>query len=103
MSEEEKYVVVTTIIQYRMRYVVPVSELQKCNPNEIPTIDWAKDSVVCEELKEFSQHPLGEVIVDAYETDRDDVHDLLANDNPHLADWDDAKKDKFINDCWENI
>ena len=46
-----KYYVVTAISQYRMRYVVPVEDLKRdgeVNP------EWAADSVVMNEVNEFS-------------------------------------------------
>ena len=50
-----KYVLVDTVLSYRMRYVI---ELNDDDPNE-----YALDTVVCDEATEFSQEYLGEHIV----------------------------------------
>lgn len=49
-----KWVLVETVSQFRMRYMVEV-------PEEHP--EWALDTVTMEEAKEFSQEHLGEVII----------------------------------------
>lgn len=54
-TKPAKYVLVETIQQYRMRYVV---ELDENDPSE-----WAMDTVVMNEAKELSQKDLGETIV----------------------------------------
>ena len=46
MSETE-LVLVETVFQHRMRYVVEVPQGKK---------DWALDTVVCQEAQEFSLH-----------------------------------------------
>lgn len=52
---DKKYVLVETIQQYRIRYVV---ELNSGDPME-----WALDDVVSQETVELSQQDLGETIV----------------------------------------
>jgi hypothetical protein len=49
--------------------------------------EWAKDSVVCEEVQEFGQQWLGETIVSSREINDDEVirvHDEL---NDYLTEW----------------
>lgn len=60
-----KYVIVTAISSYRMRYCIPVDELQKLNPDvpiEGHEIEWADDCVTSEDVDEFSQMHIGEQI-----------------------------------------
>jgi len=74
--EETEVVLVETIQQFRMRYLVNVPK---------GNADYALDSVTCNEMEEFSQEDLGETIVshrvigDAeililFETDRPEWH-----------------------------
>lgn len=58
-----KYVMVDAISQFRMRYVVEVPEdVENCTPEQ-----YASDSVVCEDVREFSQEHIGETIVSTRE------------------------------------
>ena len=54
-----KYVMVDTISMFRMRYVVEVPD-DRSFP--ITPEEYAKDSVTCEDVREFSQEHLDEVI-----------------------------------------
>ena len=53
---DERYVVVTCVSTFRQRYCIPVSELQKLNPeiditdNPQMQVEWANDSVTMEEI-----------------------------------------------------
>lgn len=51
---------VTAISQFRIRYAIPVSEI-----NTKDTKSGAYDLVTCQEVKEFSQEHLGETFVDS--------------------------------------
>ena len=84
---DEKYVVVTAISQFRMRYVVPMSELQK--ENELAPVDpkWALDGVVCSDYEEFSQEHIGETIVDWQIEDEDHILHRFNTENGYLASW----------------
>ena len=97
---DEQYVVVTTISTHRIRYCIPLSELQKTNPDVKVSPEWAKDCVVCEELEEFSQDHLGELIVDTDVLSEDEVLQLFDEDNDYLSGWDKETKLKNIHDCW---
>lgn len=104
MSDKEEYAVVTVLTQYRLRYVIPVSKLQQCNPDaEVDPVEWANDSVTCEDVSEFSQLHLGEVIVDNAVMSEEEILALMTKDNEYLADWSDEKKLEWINNCWETI
>ncbi len=70
-----KYLV-EALSQYRMVYVI-----------DTENAEWAKDSVAAEEVHEFGQDWLGEMIISAREIDDDEairVHDEL---NDYLKDW----------------
>lgn len=90
----DKYVVVTAVSTHRMRYVVPLDELQKLNPEVPVNPEWAKDSVTCEEVEEFSQQHIGEQIVDCDVLNEDEIIELFDKDNDYLASWD---RDQKIN------
>ena len=106
-NKDERYVVVTAISSFRQRYAIPVSELQKLNPeaditNDIQKqIEWAKDSVAMEEVREFSQHWLGEQIADAMILDEERVLNLFDRDNDYLASWTEKQKLDYIHNWKE--
>ena len=94
-----RYIAVTAISSYRMRYVIPVDELQQLNPDfpiEGQEGVWASDCVTCEEVEEFSQKWLGETIVDAYEMTEEEVLEQFDIDNDYLKDWSTEQKLKHI-------
>jgi len=94
----DKYVVVTATSTHRMRYVVPMDELQKLNEDYIVDPKWALDLVTCEEVEEFSQMHLGEQIVDCCEMNEDEILELFDKDNDYLKEWSKETKIKFIRD-----
>ena len=100
MSTDKQYVVVTATSTHRMRYVVPMDELQKMNEDYIVDPKWALDLVTCEEVEEFSQMHLGEQIVDCVEMDEDEILELFDKDNDYLKDWSKEQKIKWIRN-WE--
>lgn len=106
-NKDERYVVVTAISSFRQRYAIPVSELQKLNPevditNDIQKqIEWAKDSVTMEEVREFSQHWLGEQICDTMILDEERVLNLFNRDNDYLSSWTTQQKLDYIHNWKE--
>lgn len=106
-NTDERYVVVTAISTHRMRYCVPVSELQKLNPdvditNDIAKqVEWANDSVTMEEVKEFSQHHIAENIVDTFILDEERMLMMFDRDNDYLKGWSKEKKIEHIHD-WKD-
>lgn len=80
---ETEFVLVEAISQYRMRYVVEVPKGKA---------DWAGDTVVCEEAKEFSQKHLGEVIVSERVVSKAEILEMCDEDNGYVASWSTAKK-----------
>lgn len=83
-DKSKQYVMITCVSQYRMRYAIPVDELQECNPDvPVDPITWGKDSVTCENVEEFSQEWLGEVIIDAVTMSEDEMVDLYDSEYDH--------------------
>ena len=82
------YVVVTTISQFKHRYVMHKDDLQKLNPDvDVKPIEWACDTVAAEDVEEFSQYCLGETIIDTTTMTEDEMLVLFDEDNEHLRDW----------------
>ena len=88
-----KYVMVDTISQFRMRYVVEVPD--DCeNPSEgkypCTPEQYASDSVVCEDTREFSQEHIGETIVSTREVTLEEAIAQWRKDNGAAFDvWED--------------
>lgn len=96
---KEKYVIVTAVSTFRMRYCIPVSELQKMNPDvPVEPERWAEDSVTMEEAEEFSQLHLGESIIDSMVVDEETMLSLFDKDNGYLSGWSKEKKIDFVRD-----
>ena len=87
-KKETEWVLVEAISQYRMRYMVQVPKGKS---------DWALDTVVCNEAKEFSQEHLGETIVSHRVMELDKALELCDNDNSYGKGWDvDTKLKNFF-------
>jgi len=86
MSTDKEYVVVTAISTHRMRYAVPMDELQKINEDYIVDPKWALDLVTCEDVEEFSQLHVGEQIIDSVVMTEDEILELYDKDNEWLKD-----------------
>lgn len=86
-----EYVIVTAVSSHRMRYCIPVDELKKLNQEVDPTVDdlheWARDCVTMEQVKEFSQHWLGETIIDSVLVNEDQMLEQFDDDNDYLQKW----------------
>ena len=78
-----KYVLVETVSQYRMRYVIEVPDDHNDGDHPCTAKQWAEDSVTMEEMKEFSQYWLGEVITSSRELTRESVIELINEDNDY--------------------
>lgn len=108
-DNDERYVVVTTVSTFRQRYAIPVSELQKQNPDVDITnkpheqTTWANDMVTMEEIKEFSQSHLGEQILDTFILDEERVLQLFDRDNDYLSGWTKEKKLEWLNEWKETF
>ena len=100
-----KYVIVTAISSYRMRYCIPVDELQELNvevPVEGREIEWAEDCVTCNEVVEFSQKHIGETIIDSEILTEEQILEKFDADNDYLKDWTREKKIEYVRN-WKNI
>jgi hypothetical protein len=100
-----KYAIVTAISSYRIRYCIPVDELQELNvevPVEGREIEWAEDCVTCNEVVEFSQKHIGETIIDSEILTEEQMLEKFDADNDYLTDWTREKKIQYVRD-WKNI
>jgi len=81
-----KYIMVDTVSMFRMRYCVEVpDDLENCTSEE-----YAKDTVTCEDAKEFTQDHLDEVIVSTREVTLEEALAQYRKDEPVLGEaWDD--------------
>ena len=102
IKKQPEYVVVTCISSFRQRYVIPVDELQKLNPDEPVNPSWALDEVTMENVKEFSQRHVGEQIIDAQVVKEKEVLQFFDADNDYLAGWDEEFKLAWIKHWKEN-
>lgn len=86
-QEEKEWVMVETVQQFRHRYMV-----------EVPAgkAEWALDTVVMEEAKEFSQLHLGETIVSHRVVTQEEALAICDIDNDYLKSWTDEMKIKNL-------
>lgn len=87
-----KYVLVDTVSMFRIRYAVGV-------PDDLPddeALTWAKDSVTCEEVEEFSQYHIGESISDASILTKESLLSQFNKDNDYLTNWPEDKKLQYV-------
>lgn len=98
-QRSKKYVIVTAISTHRMRYCIPVDELQKLNTDvaiEGHECEWAEDCITCNEAEEFSQVHLGEQIVDSEIVSEEEMLNRFDKDNDYLKDWTQEKKLEWV-------
>jgi hypothetical protein len=94
---EEKYVVVTTISSFHHHYCIPVSELQKLNPDvPVKPEEWAMDSVTCEDVEEMSQRHIGETIINSSIHNEQEILALFRKENTYLSTWSDEQIINYI-------
>ena len=79
-----KYLV-ETISVHRIRYVV-----------ECENVNDAKDTVTMEEVDEFSQMHIDEMITSAREIDDAEYLRVFDEDNDYLREWSDEQKFKYV-------
>ncbi len=102
----DKYVLITTISTFRHRYAVPLSAMQAIAKDrgveltDAQAIEWAKDSVVMNEVREFSQKHIDEDIIDAALLTQDETLKQFDADNSYLSEWSLEQKLKYL-DKWE--
>jgi hypothetical protein len=87
-KKKTELVMVETVQQFRQRYLVEVPVGKK---------DWALDTVVSEQAKEFSQLNIGETIVSHRVISEEEAFELCDEDNKYCRTWDkQAKIDAFF-------
>jgi hypothetical protein len=84
-KQKTEWVLVDTIGQFRMRYLVEVP---------VGKDEWALDTVTMNEAKEFSQVHLGETIVSHRVVTVDEALKVFDTDNDYLQSWDEELKIK---------
>lgn len=82
-KQEQEWVLVDTISTFRMRYMVQVPKGKA---------EWALDTVVCEEAKEFSQEHMGEQVVSHRVVTQQEAIDICDADNSYAKSWTDEQK-----------
>jgi hypothetical protein len=85
-----KLVMVETLSQYRMRYVVEVRDVE--DAIEIATANSGNF-----EFEEFSQKHLGTTVISYREINSDEYMRMFNEDNDYLSSWTDEQKKRFIN------
>jgi hypothetical protein len=99
------YVIVTTVQTFRHRYCIPVEELRRLNLEVEATnsdlLNWARDEVTMEEVKEFSQEHLGEQIIDSRIMTQEETLKLFDEDNVYLQGWTPEQKIRYL-DSWQD-
>lgn len=87
----KKLVMIETISQHRVRYVVQVED----------NLEHALDELVYREhdpeFREFSQMHLGNVVVSHREISEQEYIKTFNEDNDYLSEWPDEQKKQFIN------
>ena len=91
-----KFVLVETISQYRMRYVIEVPDDHMEREFPCSATTWAEDTVTMEEMKEFSQKWLGETIISSHEITNEKIIDMCDEDNDYCKSWTNDKKMKVF-------
>ena len=91
-SEETEWVLVECVSTFRQRYMV---EVPKGNS------EWAMDTVVMNEAKEFSQEYLGEQIVSHRVVSKKKALAMCDVDNDYAKNWDKEQKMKNFFTTWE--
>lgn len=92
----QRYAVVTAVSSHRMRYVVPLDQLQALNKDAEVDAAWLADSVVCSEVEDFSQEWLGEQIIDTNVISEEEMLKLFDADNQYLQSWSKQQKINFV-------
>jgi len=82
-KQEKEWVLVECVSTFRQRYMVQVPKGKK---------EWAMDTVVMHEAKEFSQEHLGEQIVNHRVVSEEDALKMCDEDNDYARAWSDEHK-----------
>lgn len=82
-KQDMEWVLVDTVSQFRMRYMVQVPVGKK---------EWALDTVTMNEAKEFSQEHIGETIVSHRVVSEEEAIRICDEDNDYCKTWSEEKK-----------
>jgi hypothetical protein len=94
-TEDSEWVLVEAISMFRMRYMVEVPKGKS---------EYALDTVVCKEAKEFSQEHLDEVITSHRVVSMDEALELFDKDNHYCKSWHkDLKIEKMFTRIGEKV
>jgi len=101
MSDRPKdYAMVSTISTVKTVYMVPIDEIRADAPDitldDEYLINWIKDSVTCEEVKDSGQQFLGENIMDAHIISETRAMQIFDSHNGGAGDWDLEQKKAFL-------
>lgn len=77
----KRYASFTTVSIFKHRYIVEMGENDK--------LENLADLVTCEELEEFSQNHVDELIVDSDALSEEEMLKLFRKENSYLASWSD--------------
>lgn len=91
----DKFVVVTTLSHFKLKYAIPADEFNKLFPEPVDTTALA-EQLNSGRIKEFSQAHLGEVVADVAELERSDILQLFDADNAYLSGWSEEQKMAWI-------
>lgn len=92
MSKKTEWVLVEAVSMFRMRYMVEVP---------VGKSEYALDTVVMQEAKEFSQQFLDETIVSHRVLSKKDALELCDTDNEYTKTWDVSTKEKNFFTEWK--
>lgn len=92
MTNKTEWVLVEAVSMFRMRYMVEAP---------VGKSDYALDTVVCHEAKEFSQKFLDETIVSHRVISKDEALLLCDVDNEYAKSWNPALKEKNLFTEWK--
>jgi len=91
MMSNKKLYLVETVSMFRMRYVIEAEDEQHA-------LDDVTFHATCgEQLKEFSQKHIDEVIVSSRKISNKSYLKLFDKDNDYLKDWNEEQKFQYVN------
>lgn len=92
-TNETEWVLVETVSQFAMQYMVQVPKGEK---------DWALDTVTCQEAKEFGQKYLGETIISHRVVTKEEALVLSDAINDYTTSWNDEQKIEAFFTHWKD-
>jgi len=95
-SKSQKYAFVTTVSTFHHTYMVPMDQLQEENPDQEAIPEWLADMVTMEEVEEFSQKHIGELIIDVGMVNEEQMLKAFDRENSYLSDWTKEKKIEWV-------